>query len=139
MYYSRYPDLTSAYMDINSKVWGDLGTIQMGSDLVPPPMVLEIDNSQWDLDLIPLNKLGYSEHKIDLLIKNYHDNSGWDNFYPRPTKKRLGVVIKKRDVTYYFKKKPKGENCLILVSYHRVSKQYTVVWRTTELGARWGG
>ena len=52
--------------------------------------------------------------------------------------KRLGVVVKKRDVTYYFKKKPRGENCLVLVSYHRVSKQYMVVWRTTELGARWG-
>lgn len=30
-----------------------------------------------------------------------------------------------------------GKNCLLLISYHRVTQEYTVVWRTTELSQRW--
>lgn len=127
----HYPDLTSCWRDINIRLWRDgLGTIKMNCDLVPPPLILEIDSCVWD-ENISWSQIGYSHNKLNLLKRNYFDEEAWKSFYPIDN----GVKYN-RDRTYLFKKKPRGQNCLHFISYHQVTKTFTVVWRTTELGQR---
>lgn len=136
MYTNRYKNLSEAYQLLNLELAGPaIHTTTKGCHCVPEPMVLEVDQSDWD---IPLWKLCYSDAKFDQLEREYLDRAGLEAF-----KKRVERIGWRECAIYHFKKKPprcgvERENCLQYVHYCKSEDLYIVHWRTTELGMRWG-
>lgn len=123
----HFPDLGTCYREVNLMV-GSTGEV-VGTDGVLPPLTIKVDNS---VGSIPPEDIGYTSGKIKHLERNYHDPERFKDFYLNPKGEK-----RPRDQTYHFKTKPRGKNCLLLISYHRVTGEYTIVWRTTELAQRW--
>ena len=98
--------------------------------IVDGEIICSVENKGCNLDL---NNFGYQDRKLQLLYNKYFDQEQWDVFN--------NLVLSGKNTIYYFKSSkvyaglPKA-NCLICLMYDNRNDEYTIVWRQTELLAR---
>lgn len=132
----NYDSLGKAHRGLNLAIIHNEITHKVaGPHSILPPLVLRVKNT--GLGKLSLPTLGYSTRKMNLLKRNYCDEP-IENI-----KEGIESTSRGREYLYTFsskktyRDKPKP-NCLLTLSYNQSFNTITIVWRTTELAARWG-
>lgn len=129
-------NLEQAYLHINNGILtGKIDAVVSSSHAIIEPQLIKCTVTGKGLNL---QQLGYTDAKIKKLRGTYIDEKAFVEFT-----QKCGLIKKGKEVLYKFKQKPpyagkERENCLLYISYNSPFDTYTVVWRTTELAARWG-
>lgn len=98
--------------------------------IVDGEIICSVESKECDLDL---NNFGYQDRKLQLLYNRYFNQELWDVFN--------NLVLSRKNAVYYFKSSKVyagtlKSNCLICLIYDKENDEYVMVWRQTELLAR---
>lgn len=128
----EFKDLREAWVWINTGLLnGNVSAKISGSSCkLSDTLFLKVDTADCPIDLLTV---GYTERKIKILESKYFDEDSYNDFVERVNKGRDSVYTFKSSKVYAGKPKP---NCLLMISYNSNRKEYTVIWRTTELLCR---
>ena len=125
-------DLTEAWFVINSGcMTGKIpGRASLSQFDVSGEIILLSGSTKCKLNL---NNFGYQDRKLMLLRNKYLDEESFSVFNESVKEGRKAMYYFKSSKVYSGKPKP---NCLICIIYDNKKDEFTVVWRTTELLAR---
>lgn len=102
----------------------------IGKCVPDEPIVALSETSECDLNI---ECFGYGARKLDMLKKKYFDEEEFSNFMELVNNGKSAMYYFKSSKVYAGRKKP---NCLICIIYESKKDLFSVVWRTTELIAR---